>query len=158
MAFAGSVYAYSINAVKQDDFSDIPAVNPNASKEGMKTIEEELAEKGARVGIRGIGAITGLGSSPQGEGVRIVDDSKRAASGLQNTQQAPSPQPTPLSSPLPPSSYAAAASTTLDSAAPPSTSSRPPSKFIVGAPDVDRVGRLGDRKSSEATIDGKRVA
>ncbi|KAK9894146.1 hypothetical protein P389DRAFT_155229 [Cystobasidium minutum MCA 4210] len=160
MAFAGSVYAYSINAVKQDDFSDIPAVSPNAGKEGMKTIEEELAEKGARVGIRGIGAMTGLGSSPQGEGVRIVD-SKQAPSGIQDTQRASSPQPTPLSSPLPPSSYAAAAAATLDSAAPvssASSTSRPPSKFIVGAPDVDRVGRIWDRKSTEATIDGKRVA
>ena len=159
MGFAASVYAYSINAVKQDDFSDIPAVNV---AEGMKTIEEELAEKGTRVGIRGIGAMTGLGSSPQGDGVRIVDN-KQASSGLQDMQRASSPQPTPSSSPLPPSASAAAAAATLDSAAPPSSTtttftSRPPSKFIVGAPDVDRLGRIWDRKSTEATIDGKRVA
>lgn len=153
LAFAGSVYTYSINAVKQDDFSDIPAVYPNAGKEGVKTIEEEMAEKGVRSGIRGIGAMTGLGSSPQGSGVKVVNDTP--ASGLQNERRAPSPQPSPLSSPLPASSQAGTAAVPSVSS---NTSSRPPSKLIAGAPDVDKIGSIWERKAAEPTIDGKRVA
>lgn len=42
--FAFSVYSYSISAVKQDDFSDLPA--PDRAAAGtLKTIEEEQAEK-----------------------------------------------------------------------------------------------------------------
>lgn len=151
MGFAAAVYAYSINAVKQDDFSDVPTANPNAGKEGVKTIEEEMAEKGVRVGTRGVGAMMGYGSSPQGEGVKIPSSS--ATSGLQDTARAPSPQPTPLSSPLPPSNQAVASGSVTSS-----SSTRPASSFIIGAPDVDHVGRLGDRRNVDAAIDGKRVA
>jgi cytochrome c oxidase assembly factor 3 len=154
MGFAAAVYAYSINAVKQDDFSDIPTANPNAGKEGAKTIEEEMAEKGARFGNRGIGAMAGFGSSPQGEGVKIPYEP--TTSGLQDTQRASSPQPTPLSSPLPPSDYSAAA--TVNDVATSLPSARPASRFIIGAPDVDRFGKLGDRRNVDAAIDGKRVA
>jgi cytochrome c oxidase assembly factor 3 len=152
MGFAAAVYTYSINAVKQDDFSDIPTANPDAGKEGVKTIEEEMAEKGARMGARGIGALVGYGSSPQGESIKVSNASVQ--SDLQNTAAAPSPQPTPLSSPLPPSAAAAVTSANALTL----SSSRPASSFIIGAPDVDRFGRLGDRRNQDAAIDGKRVA
>lgn len=155
MGFATAVYAYSINAVKQDDFSDIPTANPNAGKEGVKTIEEEMAEKGVRMGTRGIGAMAGFGSSPQGEGVRVPS----ATATLEAQQRPPSPQPTPLSSPLPPSPGATAAAAATESLSTPKTSStRPASSFIIGAPDVDHIGKLGDRRNVDAAIDGKRVA
>lgn len=152
MGFATAVYAYSINAVKQDDFSDIPTANPNAGKEGAKTIEEEMAEKGVRMGTRGIGAMAGFGSSPQGEGVRVPRVAQTS-----DTQRPPSPQPTPSSSPLPPSPLAVAAASTA-SLATGKESPRPASGFIIGAPDVDHIGKLGDRRNVDAAIDGKRVA
>lgn len=158
MSFVASVYFYSISAVKQDDFSDLPATAPNAGKEGIKTIEEELAEKTSKAGIRGVGAIAGLGSSPQGQGVRVKENVAAIQSNPQ--KQVPSPQPTPLSSPLPQSSYAAAAAATVtfDDALPTASTSRSRSRFIVGAPDVDRIGTLSQRSDLEATIDGRRVA
>jgi cytochrome c oxidase assembly factor 3 len=157
MGFVAAVYTYSISAVKQDDFSDLPSTNPNAGQEGIKTIEEELAEKGTRMGAqRGVGALMGYGSSPQGTGVRVANEPATVA-GMHDTQPASSPQPTPLSSPLIPSSSASvAAGAAVSTTASPYT--RPSSKFIIGAPDVDRIGRLGERSDQESTIDGKRVA
>ena len=43
MSFVAGVYTYSISAVKQDDFSDIPSVS--SAPEGSKSIEEEMAER-----------------------------------------------------------------------------------------------------------------
>jgi len=146
LGFVGAVYGYSISAVKQDDFSDLPTVSTSAGMEGVKTIEEELAEKAKAGGGRGIGALMGYGSSPQGDGVRISVDDSAAAAG--NTGFS-SPQPTPLSTPLPPGPVPA--SSIL------STGARPHSKIIVGAGNVDRLGTMGERRSDEPFVSGHRL-
>lgn len=163
MAFVTSVYSYSISAVKQDDFSDLPEISTLSDKEGVKTIEEELAEKTRSVagGNRGIGAMMGFGSSPQGEGVKINNDvgdpSQRRIVGDGRFPSGPSQT---LNTPLPPNSKAAAdvaeGSRILPVTATESVGSRQKSSWIVGAPDVDRLGKLMDRKTEEATIQGRR--
>lgn len=172
MAFVGSVYGYSISAVKQDDFSDLPLTG----KEGVKSIEEELEEKVGQVKAgagRGIGAMMGMGSSPQGEGIResVSNTSRSVAStatgvlqtAADTTERYSPPQPTPLSSPLPPSPSSPSSGNTpaigniLTGSSVSSASSRPDSRFVVGAPNVDKIGSLWERKD-ESSISGKRVA
>ena len=144
VAFVAAVYTYSISAVKQDDFSDLPEVSPVAGREGIKTIEEELlAKSSARP--RGIGAISGIGSSPQGQGGRISSTSAPTPPQLPQA----SPQPTALSSAGPPPLSVAAVPSVNPSI--PSSSTRQSSMLIVGAPDVDRLGRVGDTAVSDAT-------
>ena len=136
VGFVAAVYTYSISAVKQDDFSDIPIVTPGLNS-SVKTIEDELAEK-AKAGGRGVGAIMGLGSSPQGEGVRVVQDPQKQASGFA------SPQQSPLSSPPLAPTPGSIAAVTEATKAPASPQGRSESRLIYGAPDVDRLGRLRD--------------
>lgn len=149
LAFVGSVYGYSISAVKQDDFSDLPEVSTSAGKEGIKTIEEEMAERAKAGGGRGIGAMMGFGSSPQGDGVRVKDaeDGAVVAATSSNTGSGfSSPQPTPLSTPLPPGTSSSVLSHT----------GRPHSTIIVGAGDVDKLGTMGQR-ADEPFVSGKRL-
>ena len=165
MAFVGGVYSYSISAVKQDDFADLPKTASTAAL-GGKSIEEEIAER--KTGNRGVGALMGYGSSPQGEGVRLQPSSGSSTSSPASTgasamgtplppTTAGSPQPTPLSTPLPPSSYAAAAANAIVEPMPDTVRPRQRSKWVVGAPDVDRIGRLGERSATDAEIGGRRL-
>lgn len=154
LSFVAGVYGYSISAVKQDDFSDIPIAAPSNYD---KSIEEEMAErKKLNMGNRGVGAMFGIGSSPQGEGVKVK------ATPLESPSQT-----TPISTPtttIAPSAKApgmAAADALLQERPVQVDGSpmgaRPRSRWIVGAPDVDMVGKLGERSQQDATIDGRRV-
>lgn len=146
LGFVGAVYGYSISAVKQDDFSDIPSVS--SAPEGTPSIEEEMQAK--KMGNRGVGAMFGLGSSPQGEGVRVIDRSPG--------QTTPLSTPTTLPSAKAPGIAAAEA---LVQERPVSatneTGPRPASRWIVGAPSVDRIGKLSERRETDSRIDGRRV-
>jgi hypothetical protein len=139
--------------VKQDDFSDIPSVS--SAPEGSKSIEEEMAER--KKGNRGVGAMFGLGSSPQGEGVKVVQDVESPS------QTTPMSSPTPLPSPKAIGEAAADALVEKRPGAAPSnpgavsSAGRPKSKWIVGAPDVDRLGKLHERSDQDSSIDGRRV-
>lgn len=151
LGFAASVYGYSISAVKQDDFSDLPSTSTLAESENVKTIDEELREKSKMGGsMRGAGAIPGIGSSPQGEGLRI------GTTSIINTVTGNQQQQHPTAPPAEPGSVAEAAASSLVTSAPLPTGSRPKSRFIVGAPDVDRVGKLWER-IDESDISGRRV-
>ena len=156
LSFVGMVYGYSISAVKQDDFSDIPTVS--SAPEGSKSIEEEMAER--KKGNRGVGAMFGLGSSPQGEGVKVTQALESPS------QTTPMSSPTPVSVPVPatPSAKApgvAAADALIQQQERPvnvqAVQSRPRSRWIVGAPDVDRLGKMHERSEQDSTIDGRRV-
>lgn len=153
MAFVGAVYGYSISAVKQDDFSDLPTTSTAAGK----TIEEEMAERAALQGSRGIGAMMGMGSSPQGEGLRLNEAQRIAQAKNLPSSSFATPQQSPTAAPLPASAIVAPAGATVDGPISPlSSSSRPKSRLVVGAPDVDRLGKLGERPE-ESTIGGRRL-
>ncbi|CAD6564134.1 MAG: hypothetical protein CYPHOPRED_001983 [Cyphobasidiales sp. Tagirdzhanova-0007] len=152
LGFAGSVYFYSISAVKQDDFSDLPV----AGKEGVRTIEEEMADQVKGGAQRGVGAMMGMGSSPQGEGVRIPQKGRAVDPVAQEQHPFLSPQPAELAAPLLPAIGARASDTSSLPSTNISSGVRPTSRFIVGAPDVDRPSKIWER-NDEKSISGKRV-
>ncbi|KAL7007239.1 hypothetical protein EMMF5_003078 [Cystobasidiomycetes sp. EMM_F5] len=130
VGFVTAVYTYSISAVRQDDFSDLPDASTLPGSANVKTIEEELAEK-AKAGGRGIGAMMGYGSSPQGEGVKLPPQRSNFSS----------PQTSPLSS------LATSSPTPLEThQTTPAASQRSQNRLIPDAPDIDRLGKMGDRQ------------
>ena len=152
VGFAGSIYSYSIRAVKQDDFSDLP----NTGREGVSTIEEDMKDQVRSGAQGGVGAMMGMGSSPQGEGVSVVDRTRGVKGTGKEQNTLLMPQPTEVAAPLLPAISAADTNTADSNGMDPSAGSRTTSRFIVGAPDVDRPSRLTER-TNESFISGRRV-
>jgi hypothetical protein len=157
LGFCGGVYTYSIAAVKQDDFSDV--VGPSEEERpNLRSIEDEKREKvGSKVGA----ALSSLAGSGSGTTTTTTDQTSPqtglvsgSVQGQFTTSPSPSSHPMPAFSPI----------SSPSSSVPPKSSdgSQVPLSWlfkgrdherglIVGAPDVDRPGRAGDRTTRSST-------
>lgn len=129
LSFVTGVYFYSISAVKQDDFSDVPLPSPEDMRRIQAEIEAEKAQNAAdgkaRLGGSGPGrtAAGGAGANPltTPEGAHLpAMGILGSVAFLGGRAESPSSDPT--------------------------TPSVPPARgFVQGAPPLDRLGTTKDR-------------
>jgi len=136
--FAVSVWAYSMSAVKQEDFGDIDAmVPPPEDRAKMKSVEEEQKAQGE---------LRSLSSALQTDPPIVPPDPTGVTSIATPTTTTSPSQPHPATSATSSRGLASKILPRLQLKMPVIDSTT--STLIWGAPSIDRLGALSDRSSS----------
>ncbi|WVQ82843.1 hypothetical protein IAT38_004978 [Cryptococcus sp. DSM 104549] len=136
IAFVIGVYTYSISAVKQDDFSDVEDLLPPLEERSkLRSIEDDIREGRIHPGTSHPGpSATGTPSAPS-KGVPFPDDTIAQAAASVSSQ-----------------GWGIKRLSDIDWIKKRGLVDGKGNVLVWGAPDVDRIGRMGDKPTGKKLV------